>query len=672
MDEMKRREFGASEVIGAVLLVSLVVIGGAIAAAFVFGQPTPKEVPHVSFSASVGQDRYNVSEYDLTLYHTGGDTLQWDNFSVIVDGDDLTDQINESQREKSWSFEAPLTIEDVRPDISSVVLTYHDGSGGDTVLRKVGVAYQAPESTVAPPGPWTISGYKWNVTATGQLIGPLNNTVIRLTKTLGNVDFPVDGMVATTDGNGYFSFSVPEHEATYSLAEEVNLTVWKPHSPSTGRYDSIPLSHHQTSAVKNFSNERLPPPPMKISGHKFNVTWKGVMIGPLSGIVINLTKTSGDAPGFPAQGKTATTNDTGYYEFEVPGWWDFEVPAVLPTYRLTEEADRAEWNPYNPASGVIENVLPGATGQDFSNWKVVPNKKISGYKWGYYNTTGWLIGPVPNIKIDLTLTSGDIPDMQVGQTNTTRTNANGYYEFVVSGFPASYTLRETMNLSEWKPWIPSTGSFENVPPGATRDFGNMRIVPPPLGGSVMRLEKEEETGTNTSGYLVGGTFFQVDTKGGDHVTFGTTMYTFKNNEQVRLVLNGDQDRGRMTVTKGGTNLIEFSFNVTLQKMDNHGNWVDVPGASGLITDISITNINKNGGNEYSTLTFQQPPYNSTTMLRLDGKPRITSPPDDATPLKFDNLHIVHDNSESEGNNVMWIWLEPGNNSLLVEGDYVFL
>jgi hypothetical protein len=41
------------------------------------------------------------------------------------------------------------------------------------------------------------------------------------------------------------------------------------------------------------------------------------------------------------------------------------------------------------------------------------------------------------------------------------------------------------------------------------------------------------------------------------------------------------------------------------------------------------------------------------------------------------LHIVHDNKyhddiTSNINNIMWIWLDEGNNSLLVEGDYVYL
>ena len=77
MDGMKRKESGASEVIGAVLLVSLVVIGGAVVAAMVFGQPTPKEVPHVSFGVS-----HERLGRQLTLHHTGGDTLRWGEYSV--------------------------------------------------------------------------------------------------------------------------------------------------------------------------------------------------------------------------------------------------------------------------------------------------------------------------------------------------------------------------------------------------------------------------------------------------------------------------------------------------------------------------------------------------------------------------------------------------------------
>ena len=79
MKEIKRRESGASEVIGTVLLVSLVVIGGATVAAFAFGQPAPKEVPHVNFGVALN-DQTDI----LTLHHTGGDSLRWGEYNVTV------------------------------------------------------------------------------------------------------------------------------------------------------------------------------------------------------------------------------------------------------------------------------------------------------------------------------------------------------------------------------------------------------------------------------------------------------------------------------------------------------------------------------------------------------------------------------------------------------------
>ena len=664
MDATRERETGASEVIGAVLLVSLVVIGGAVVAAFAFGQQTPKEVPHVMFGVSLDSENEL-----LTLHHTGGETLHPGEYGVTwYDTNGTLYYAPEENISVTWAPDGDLQISEVDKRVGDVVLSYKDGAGGETVLRRVPFEDFNPAPVAIPSGPWTISGYKRNVTSSGQLIGPLKDVTIRLTKTQGEIDFPADGMVDVTDDDGYFSFSVPEHQATYRLAEEeINPTLWKPYSPASGQYDSITLTHHQTSVVRNFSNERLPPPPWKISGHKWNVTWKGENPEPLEGITINLTLVSGDAPGFPPQGRTATTNEYGYYEFEVPGYWEFEVPATLPTYRLTEEIDRDIWRPYAPASGVREVTLsasPGATDEDFSNWKIPPNKKIYGYKTGY-SPTGWYLGPVEGIRIDLTHTSGEFPDAQIGRTITNYTDENGYYEFVVSGFPAEYTVKETDLPEYWTPWDPESGSFENVPPGARRDFKNMRV---PMGGKVIRLEKTEQINTATEGYLVGGSYFQVDTTGKDHVTINGSTYKFKNNDEVRFVINGDQNRGRMTVTKGGTDLVEFSFNVTMQKRVG-GNWVDVEGASGLISDISITNINKNGIVTESTLTYRHPSYESWTMLRLDGETVIPSVVDQ-TPFEFTNLHIVHDNSQHEGNNIMWIWLEPGNNSLLVEGDYV--
>ena len=131
------------------------------------------------------------------------------------------------------------------------------------------------------------------------------------------------------------------------------------------------------------------------------------------------------------------------------------------------------------------------------------------------------------------------------------------------------------------------------------------------------------------------------------------------------------------LAKGGTDLIEWTFDTTVQKKVN-GVWTTI--GSGPVTDVKITNINKNGIIKDSTLTYRMPAFvSSNTALRLDGEPVITSPPEplNGTPLEFVDLHIVHDNKYHDDlnpniNNIMWLWLTEDNNSLLVEGDYVYL
>ena len=345
MEEKQRKESGASEVIGAVLLVSLVVIGGAVIAAFVFGQPTPKEVPHVSFGVS-------LDGTNLTLHHTGGDTLRWDEYNVYVqytNGNTIDATPNVTDKVNPWASNGEMEITRVTEQVGNVVLAFKDGAGGETVLRRVAFEDVVPVAPSITPVPWTISGYKWNVTEDGQTIGPLKDVTIRLTKWQGNIDFPADGKVTTTNESGYYVFSdLPELEATYNLSEEMDPAVWKPIDPKTGRYEGIRLTRFEPGATRDFKNYRLPPPPKTISGHKYNVTWNGGMVGPLEGVVINLTLESGDVPTFPLQGKTATTDENGYYVFQVPGWDHFEPPVEIPTYRLTEEIDLSAWRPHNP------------------------------------------------------------------------------------------------------------------------------------------------------------------------------------------------------------------------------------------------------------------------------------------------------------------------------------
>ncbi len=82
---MKRRynETAVSEVIGSILLVSIVVTAVSIVGVVLWSQPPPQKIP--AFDMIISKDTAN---YKLHLYHNGGDSITSDEINVLVDGND--------------------------------------------------------------------------------------------------------------------------------------------------------------------------------------------------------------------------------------------------------------------------------------------------------------------------------------------------------------------------------------------------------------------------------------------------------------------------------------------------------------------------------------------------------------------------------------------------------
>lgn len=363
---------GVSEVIGAVLLVALVVIGGAVVATFVFSGPTPKEVPHLTFAAVKNdtQDTY------LTLHHTGGDTLLWGDYRVIVDGVDKTNDITP---QVPWSLDGDLKIENVASDPQSVVLTFDDGSGGETVLRKVIIGERSPVTAATTPIPWSISGQKRNVT--GAYTGP-EVTITLYRKLPGNDNWEVVTSTMTSGSDHTYSFVVPAKTETYRIEETVPAE-WRAVNPQNGRREVLlnPGGNNYWDG-QDFVNEYIPvtttttttttTPPTTIptptpafttiSGHKWRVNETNVLSGipAVPGIEITLELVSGTVPDFPKHGMMTTTLADGSYSFTVPN-----VPEAR--FRLTEQVDKKDWQFTIPANGVIDGVVAGGSGYDFRN-----------------------------------------------------------------------------------------------------------------------------------------------------------------------------------------------------------------------------------------------------------------------------------------------------------------
>jgi hypothetical protein len=127
-ERQRWHELGVSEVIGVVLVLALVVVGGTIVGTQLLSQPSPKEIPNVNFLA-------NYNPGNLTLYHTGGDTLPNGDYKFVVQYLDGT-KSQTFNATKDWSSGSPLTF----PAISQpakVTLVYTGNGAGETALRSV-------------------------------------------------------------------------------------------------------------------------------------------------------------------------------------------------------------------------------------------------------------------------------------------------------------------------------------------------------------------------------------------------------------------------------------------------------------------------------------------------------------------------------------------------------
>jgi FlaG/FlaF family flagellin (archaellin) len=136
-------ESGVSEVIGAILLISLVVIAVSVIAVVLFSQQTPQKIPNVNIMA--GTD--NKVPPTLYLYHNGGDTLTAGDFNVLVDGVIKSYSISGGGNE--WSLGKNLVVP-VSTVPKNVVLVYNSSGTGSVVLRSASVNVSAFTGNINP------------------------------------------------------------------------------------------------------------------------------------------------------------------------------------------------------------------------------------------------------------------------------------------------------------------------------------------------------------------------------------------------------------------------------------------------------------------------------------------------------------------------------------------
>ena len=126
---MPENEEGVSEILGAVLLISVVVLGLSIAGVAILSTPPPQKTPVISA---------DITRIGNTIYirHEGGDTLQFSETRIVVDGNDKTDSFLQS--DSVWSsFAVGDTLEYTDNQLnnnSSITFVFTGSSAEQTII----------------------------------------------------------------------------------------------------------------------------------------------------------------------------------------------------------------------------------------------------------------------------------------------------------------------------------------------------------------------------------------------------------------------------------------------------------------------------------------------------------------------------------------------------------
>jgi len=235
---------GVSEVIGAIILISVAVLAMGIVVLVLFAGPLPTSVP--AFAGIISN-----SSRTVYISHEGGDTLYTGQFKILVDGVDETYNFTKSL---SGPFSLGKVMSATLPNMPGrVVMVFNTSWGGGTVLLSADLVHVIPFT----PAGWYSSNWLKR-----------KKTTINPSKVSGSLtDFPVLISIADLRLQGYAQSNgndilFTSSDGTTKLAHEIEyynnnggiLVAWVKVPSVTSASDTVIYMYYNNSAASSQQN----------------------------------------------------------------------------------------------------------------------------------------------------------------------------------------------------------------------------------------------------------------------------------------------------------------------------------------------------------------------------------------------------------------------------------
>ena len=162
----KKDDDAASEVIGTVLLISIVVLASSIVAVAVFSHPQAQKIPALSALIS------NQSQI-VYIKHNGGESLANGTYKILVDGTDVTSSVNKTGSPTAWSIGDLITYTKPGTTPPSSVQIVFTGAGSPVVIAASYFGSLSPMGSITPTQTGTPVIY-YNITASASAGGSIS------------------------------------------------------------------------------------------------------------------------------------------------------------------------------------------------------------------------------------------------------------------------------------------------------------------------------------------------------------------------------------------------------------------------------------------------------------------------------------------------------------------